>query len=141
MVLPPPPAQRRCAGVFLIKDGEVLLARRSPDREWYPNVWDIVGGHCEQGEDAVATARRELVEELGVSVSVDDLAYVDTFETAEYQLTVFAATRWQGEPRNIALDEHAELGWFTPSAAADLDLADPQIANLVVRAVETYGGE
>ena len=34
------------AGV-LIRDGHVLLCHRSPAREWYPDVWDLPGGHVE----------------------------------------------------------------------------------------------
>jgi 8-oxo-dGTP diphosphatase len=25
----------------VVRDGEVLLCHRSPNREWYPNVWDL----------------------------------------------------------------------------------------------------
>ncbi len=43
-------AMRICAGGVLVRGGEVLLARRSDDRAFYPGVWDVIGGHCEPGE-------------------------------------------------------------------------------------------
>ncbi|OYN98759.1 hypothetical protein CGZ95_11820 [Enemella evansiae] len=34
----------------LVRDGRVLLAHRHPERRWYPDCWDLVGGHVEPGE-------------------------------------------------------------------------------------------
>ena len=55
------------AGV-MIKDGRILLCHRSPHRRWYPDVWDLPGGHVEPGETSTEALKRELLEELGVSV-------------------------------------------------------------------------
>lgn len=48
----------------LVGDGSLLLAHRHPARRWYPDCWDLVGGHVEHGEsptDAVcASAARRL---------------------------------------------------------------------------------
>ncbi|MFV0513837.1 MAG: NUDIX hydrolase [Jhaorihella sp.] len=48
----------------LVKDGHVLLARRSnmPDA----GLWGFPGGHVEPGETAMEAAVRELFEETGV---------------------------------------------------------------------------
>ena len=37
------------AGV-LVRGTEVLLGHRSPGRRWYPDVWDLPGGHVEPGD-------------------------------------------------------------------------------------------
>ena len=31
-------------------DGRVLMVHRHPDRRWYPDCWDLIGGHIEPGE-------------------------------------------------------------------------------------------
>lgn len=54
---------------LLIHDGRVLLGHRSPQKRWYPNVWDFPGGHIEPGEAAHEALRRELREELGITVT------------------------------------------------------------------------
>lgn len=59
------------AGV-LVRDGHVLLCHRHPNREWYPNTWDVPGGHIEADETAANALRRELREELGVDVVLDN---------------------------------------------------------------------
>ncbi len=47
--------------------GELLLQKRSPDKDIQPGKWDTsVGGHLMPDEDYQAAAYRELAEELGV---------------------------------------------------------------------------
>ncbi|MGW7256399.1 NUDIX hydrolase [Streptomyces sp. NPDC054834] len=36
--------------VILNHDGEAFAQKRSPNRRFYPDPWDIVGGHVEPGE-------------------------------------------------------------------------------------------
>jgi 8-oxo-dGTP pyrophosphatase MutT (NUDIX family) len=52
-------------------DGHLLIHQRSPDKEVYPSYWDVcAGGVCTAGEDWEPSARRELQEELGITVDV-----------------------------------------------------------------------
>ena len=37
------------AGI-LFQDGRILLGKRSANRDFYPNVWDLFGGHSEKKE-------------------------------------------------------------------------------------------
>ena len=52
------------AGI-LIRDLMILLAKRSANRTFYPNVWDLPGGHIEVGESPKTALVREFEEELG----------------------------------------------------------------------------
>jgi hypothetical protein len=47
---------------LLVEAGLVLLCHRSANRRWYPNVWDLPGGHVEKGETPANTLVRELHE-------------------------------------------------------------------------------
>eukprot|EP00741_Cyanophora_paradoxa_P015998 tig00000042_g15444.t1 len=50
------------------KDGELLLQRRHPTKQSYPDMWDISSaGHVSAGEDSLGTAVRELEEEMGIA--------------------------------------------------------------------------
>src|SRR5207244_7224551 len=52
--------------------GEVLLQKRSPWKDRHPLLWDSsAAGHVEANEDYDEAAGRELMEELGASVSLD----------------------------------------------------------------------
>ena len=49
-------------------DGDYLLMRRSPNKEHYPNIWEIgAGGSVLRGETSFESARRELEEETGIA--------------------------------------------------------------------------
>ena len=53
-----PPRARVVAA--LLRDGNrVLLCHRSPQRRWYPDVWDLPGGHVERRELPGAALARE----------------------------------------------------------------------------------
>ena len=54
--------------------GLVLLVHRHPLREWYPDCWDLVGGHVEKGESPGEAVIRECLEELGVHLSAARVA-------------------------------------------------------------------
>jgi 8-oxo-dGTP diphosphatase len=53
---------------LLMRSGRVLLCHRSGDRRWYPDVWDLPGGHVEDGEPPIQALARELKEELGIRI-------------------------------------------------------------------------
>lgn len=56
------------AGVILTdEDGGILLIHRSTARR---TQWEIPGGKIEPGEDPATAARREALEELGISVRI-----------------------------------------------------------------------
>src|SRR5437667_5927330 len=48
---------------LLLRNGAVLLARRSAGRQAYPNRWSFPGGHVEAGESLDDALIRELREE------------------------------------------------------------------------------
>ena len=101
-----------CVAGALIKGGKILLVKRSPQSRFYPNVWDLFGGHIE-GEEALEDAlRREAFEELQVKIeSFCKIGTIhDPVEPAE--VAVFVVSGWVGAPTNAAPDEHSEIRWF-----------------------------
>jgi len=63
----------RSVHIWLVdpKRGQIGLQKRSPQKDTFPNRWDIsAAGHVEAGvTDSRETAERELAEELGISIS------------------------------------------------------------------------
>ncbi len=50
------------------KNGEVLLQKRSQNKDVAPGRWDTsVGGHVGMGEDLIVSSKREMHEELGIT--------------------------------------------------------------------------
>lgn len=46
-------------------EGRIFAQKRSSERKLFPNCWDLVGGHVEEGEDVVIALQREICEETG----------------------------------------------------------------------------
>lgn len=123
------------AGVVLVDGPRVLLAHRHPEREWYPDAWDVIGGHIEPAEAPAAAARREAAEELGVDIDLADLVLLDLRSSDEYDFALYGTRRWRGTPTNRATLEHDEIAWHHVDVIGDLALADPAIAEVCRRAV------
>jgi 8-oxo-dGTP diphosphatase len=59
-----------CVGAAILREGRILRLQRSPDRAFLPGLWDIPGGHVEEGETLETALRREVIEETGFAVNV-----------------------------------------------------------------------
>ena len=108
----------RIATLALIKDAQVLLLQRSSDAAWMPNVWHVPGGRVETGESVQAAAIREIREELGVEVSVEDLEFqgvvvYDQTDSEDVDTFQFSTHRWQGEPRLMEPHKHQAMQWIS----------------------------
>ncbi|OAA88799.1 NUDIX hydrolase [Clostridium coskatii] len=54
--------------------GEILIQQRQPFKEGWSNMWDItVGGSAIEGETSQMAAKRELMEELGIKINLQDI--------------------------------------------------------------------
>ena len=114
-----------CALGILFRNGKILLGKRSKHRTAYPNVWDMIGGHCENDETLGQTLSRELQEEIGVTPI--QFEHISTLFDANNDHTyhVFVVTDWKGKPECLQPEEHSVIGWFGIKEALKLDLALP----------------
>ena len=56
------------AGVVIIKDGQILLAKRKGSHGC--GHWGSMGGHVEFGESPIEASKREAFEELGIKLEI-----------------------------------------------------------------------
>ncbi len=60
---------------------EVLLQKRSKDKDAYPGCYDVSSaGHVQAGDDFACSAIRELQEELGITAREEDLRFIGFHE-------------------------------------------------------------
>lgn len=66
---------------FYTDDGEILLSQRSAKKMICPLLWDVsVAGHIDAGESIEQAAIRETKEEIGISISENDLHKIGVFK-------------------------------------------------------------
>ena len=121
---------RDIVNALLIRQGLVLLAKRSPRRKAYPNLWSFPGGNVEKGESLAKALDRELREEIGVAPIdyklLGTIADPNTAKDDPVTYHMYAVTAWRGGEPTIIDDEHTELRWFKLAAA--ISLADLAVA-------------
>lgn len=102
-------------GAVVVKDGKVLLARRGeePGR----GLWTLPGGAVHPGEELKAAVARELREECGIEVAVEEIAEVvermipdaDGRMRYHYVILDYRATWLRGDP--APSEEVEEARW------------------------------
>ena len=119
----------RVACAIIEEDGLVLAAQRSETMSM-PLKWEFPGGKIEDGESATECLQRELLEELGIVVSI-----CKQLPTASHLYDDFAISLYPFicslERGDITLHEHRAITWVPPEcmlhlewAAADLPVID-----------------
>lgn len=73
-----------CHGISAIalidKNGRLLIQKRSSNKTTEPNKWDLSGaGHIDADETPEQAAVRELFEETGIEIEIQELKLIDTY--------------------------------------------------------------
>ena len=104
----------------LIRDGERFLICQRPAHKARGLLWEFAGGKVEAGESGQQALKRELREELGVEVEVQEQVADVTYAYPELtvHLTLYGAAIVQGKPQLL---EHNDLRWIMLGEAVDGD--------------------
>lgn len=113
-----------CCGI-VIKDGKVLAAQRSANMS-LPLKWEFPGGKLVKGESEVDCLKRELLEELNITISIKKKlsTSIHDYGTFCIALIPFLAEYIDGD---IILLEHEQIGWFSVEQLTTLDWAPADI--------------
>jgi 8-oxo-dGTP diphosphatase len=121
-------APRLGASVVLWKDDAVLLVKRKAGP--YADKWALPGGHVAFGERMADTAKRELLEETGITASIG--RPVGVFEIvmdqpvpAHFVLMAFSADYESGKAK--AGDDAAEVRWVKWTELETLDITSQSL--------------
>ena len=120
------------ASACVWKDGKVLLIQRAKPPA---GLWSLPGGHVEFGETALAAARRELLEESGVTADLTE--FVGFYEiirenpVLHYAIACYCG-RWTSGEASAASDALAAK-WMSPTELYRFEFT-PNILEAIGRA-------
>ncbi|MDA2922339.1 NUDIX domain-containing protein [Patescibacteria group bacterium AH-259-L07] len=107
-------------GVMILKDGKVLLGKRHDDPEKASSLlngagtWTMPGGKLDFGETFEEGAKREVLEETGITLNKVDVICInqDIIETAHFITIGLFSDAFSSEPKVMEPDEITEWRWF-----------------------------
>ncbi|MBT2527956.1 NUDIX domain-containing protein [Streptomyces sp. ISL-99] len=100
------------AGAVLREDGRLLAIRRANN-----GTWELPGGVLELSEAPEEGVRREVLEETGIHVEVDELSGVYKNTTRGIVALVFRCKPSGGTERTS--DESTAVAWLTPEEVTE----------------------
>ncbi|GAC1528142.1 MAG: NUDIX domain-containing protein [Ramlibacter sp.] len=98
-------------GVLVRSDGRFLLTSR-PQGKVYAGYWEFPGGKVEPGENIEQALRRELIEEIGITIGAVQPWRVEVvdYPHALVRLHFCKVVAWQGE---LHMHEGQRCAWET----------------------------
>jgi 8-oxo-dGTP diphosphatase len=123
-------------GAAIVVEGRILLIRRLKAPE--AGRWGLPGGKVDLYEETPAAAAREIAEELGIGIRTDRLLcvadHIDRDAGLHWVCPIYLAEAFEGEPRLMEPDKHADFGWFA------LDALPEPLTTVTVAAVRALKG-
>lgn len=113
------------AGGVLMHDDKFLLLKRHPEKP-YGLHWNLPAGKVEKHEDPQLGAQREIHEETGIFIPLENLAPLHVFYIRRGKLFIefhiFQSQFSMRPPINLKLDENTDALWSTHEEAMELPL-------------------
>ena len=107
---------------IITRKNDVLAARRQPGGS-AGNKWEFPGGKIKINETPEQAIKREIEEELGVTIKPIERLEINHHTYPEFKISLLPITCdiTEGEPVAI---EHAEIKWIATEKLLDLDWAE-----------------
>jgi len=95
---------------ILHRDGAYFATQRGYGE--FEGMWEFPGGKIEQGESSEDALKREIQEELGIDITIDEFLCTTNYDYPSFHLTMhcYICSIEAGE---IVLREHKSACWLT----------------------------
>jgi 8-oxo-dGTP diphosphatase len=123
------------AAVVCFKDQILCVQRPKNKLNYISEKYEFPGGKIEEGETQEGALRRELIEELNISVEIKSFFLTVVHQYPDFELTMHSFM-CKVETKELTLNEHIDQKWLVLNeltkldwAAADIPIVDKLISN------------
>lgn len=102
----------RIAVAIIERDGKILVAQRKAESP-FPNLWELPGGRCRDGEEPARCVVREVKEETGLSVRPEAPAGLveHSYPECTVEIHAFFCSILDGEAQPLESQSIVWIGW------------------------------
>ena len=108
---------RVAVNLILTNDRDECLFLRRFNTGYRDGEYGLVAGHVEEGENLKTAMIREAIEEIGVTLSPDDLEVVGVIPSLPNRYVYFFlhADTWSGDMKNMEPHKCDDIRWVRPT--------------------------
>jgi len=116
---------KEVTAAIITDNGKVLIAQRGKNQN-HAGKWEFPGGKVEAGETYVECLKREIMEELGIKIDVEDYfaESIYQYETGAIKLVAYRARYVDGKYR---LTAHSQIKWVKPEELDNYDFTPADV--------------
>ena len=103
---------------ILHRDGAYFATQRGYGE--FEGMWEFPGGKIEPGESPEVALKREIQEELGVDIEIDEFLCTTEYDYPSFHLTMHCYL-CRAEAGEIELREHKSARWLRPEELGSVE--------------------
>lgn len=113
----PSETYHQVVGIWTVHtSGKILLTKRAYTKEVCPGKWENTGGSVLSGETSITASQREVFEETGLNIPLENFHFLDTIKTHEAFIDSYIAlTSLPMEAVSLQENETIDYQWLTLS--------------------------
>jgi len=117
---------------ILMRKGKILIVKRGPTAPRFPNMWDDIGGHPNENENAEDCMIREAKEECGLDVKIKKAGKVYEYYD-DYGRAIAIPFLLESNSSKVKLSfEHVEYKWIEPKELKNYDCVPDLIEDVKI---------
>lgn len=113
---------QKVTAAILINNGKVLIARRAKNQK-LAGKWEFPGGKVEAGETPEECLIREIKEELGIKIEIEDFFGESIYRYNDIGVIKLIAYRVRWIEGDYKLNVHSQIKWVKPDELDKFDFS------------------